>query len=107
MSSLEKTHIRQKTSTWTYRSVAEESLAIAAAALSTPASPFSDSGAETEVNGVLAPVLATDPLPEAEALAACRFIPSIPSCFYELMEGRSYLFSQSLAFDQDMNESTW
>ena len=51
--------------------MAEESFAMAAAALLTATSPFSDSGAETEVKGVLAPVVVVEPLPEAEALAAC------------------------------------
>jgi hypothetical protein len=49
-----------------YRSVAVESLAIAAEALEM-SSPATDSGAETEVRGVEAPV---DDLPEADCLAA-------------------------------------
>ena len=55
----------------THRSVAEDNLAMAAAAELTPASVSRDSAAETEVRGVLAPVVDTDALPETDALAAC------------------------------------
>jgi hypothetical protein len=61
----------------THRSVADDSLAMAAAAEFTPASVSSESAAETDVRGVLAPVLETDAFPEADALAACEPIDSI------------------------------
>jgi len=45
---------------------------MAAAAELTPASVSRDSAAETDVRGVLAPVVDTDALPETDALAACK-----------------------------------
>jgi hypothetical protein len=45
---------------------------MAAAAELTPASVSRDSAAETDVRGVLAPVVDTDALPETDALAACE-----------------------------------